>query len=169
MNHSSRSEWNFFLNGPHRIRIFWLTCLRDAFYSDLAFIMIICVLRVGSIQKSFQHINTQIFKYKPLNCVRRWCGTSVRPDSAFSYFLHKMAHYLHHHLVTLDVPASQTCPICLSVCADRDQLPTFVRLGDFHSVRFMKLQREKGREREKHFIGRWFDHTHVHKSKRQTA
>lgn len=59
-----------------------------------------------------------------------------------------MAHYLHHHLVTLDVPASQTCPICLSVCADRDQLPTFERLRDFHSVRFMKLQRERERERK---------------------
>lgn len=63
-----------------------------------------------------------------------------------------MAHYLHHHLVTLDVPASQTRPICLSVCADRDQLPTFERLRDFHSVRFMKLQRERQREREKNIL-----------------
>lgn len=86
---------------------------------------------------------------------------------AFSYFLYKMAHYLHHHLVTLDVPASQTCPICLSVCADRDQLPTSERLRDFHSVRFVKLQRERGRERNILSDGDLITHTFTNQSDRQ--
>lgn len=50
-----------------------------------------------------------------------------------------MAEYLHHHFGTLDVPAFLTRPICLSGCADRNQLLTFKSLGRFPFVRFMKL------------------------------
>lgn len=53
----------------------------------------------------------------------------------------QMANYLHYNLVTLDLPAFQTHSICLSDCADGNQLLTFQSLERLPSVRFTKLLR----------------------------